>query len=233
MTDDLLDELAETATLVSIPQHGAVHGFDTAALFLLDWQYPNLFEPVSADPAKANAEYRCKGCQQIVPAAKREKHHTNHCRARDAGRYNTGGTKMATATDKPKKVTALDQGFPQDYLADNGNFKPGYDARAKSDLIAAILGLDTSKSLASFTKAEAEKLVKARGWESFVEKKKATIEGEAARKAKREEEAAAAAKTKADEKAAKAQAKSSGSTGGKAGDVKPDPKPEKTKGGMK
>lgn len=53
-------------------------GFDPAAEFLLDWQWPNLFEPASAADL---LDWRCKGCGEIVPSWEREKHHAAHRRA--------------------------------------------------------------------------------------------------------------------------------------------------------
>lgn len=123
-----------------------------------------------------------------------------------------------------KKETAKDQGFPAEYLGENGNFKPGLDARAKSDLVNAFLGLESKGALATFTKDEAQKLLKKRGWMSFVEKKQASI---AAAQAKKE----AAAAKRAEEKAATAGNKPSGGDD----DVTPDPKPapKAKKGGRK
>lgn len=230
--DDLVDEIVDTAALVATPQHSTVHGFDTAALFLLDLSYENLFEAIAEPgvPFDSAQWFRCKGCGGKLRRTARKHHHSTHRKARDAGRYNIGGTKMATdaKTKKPAKVTAADQGFPKEYLAPNGNFKPGLDARAKSDLVAAVLGIDQSKALVKFSAEDAQKLIDVRGWQGFVTKKKASLEGEAARAEKRK----AAAATKAKEKAA---AKSnvvdieSAASGG----AKPDPKPAKSKGGMK
>jgi hypothetical protein len=129
--------------------------------------------------------------------------------------------KKMTAT-KTTKETAKDQGFPAKYLGSNGNFKPGFDARAKSDLINAILGLPNGNALVKFSVEDAEKLIAVRGWESFVEKKR-KIEAEKTAKAEAAKEAKAqAAKDKADAKAAKAE-EDDGEE--EKPQVKPDPKP--------
>lgn len=130
--------------------------------------------------------------------------------------------KMTETAKKTSKPTAKDQGFPAVYLADNGNFKPGYDASAKSDLIAAVLGLDQSKCRHKFTAAEAQKLIEARGWQGFVATKRRIIEEKAAKAKKASEEKAAAAKAKADEKA---KAKTEAKPDADANEVTPDPKP--------
>lgn len=84
---------------------------------------------------------------------------------------NEGDTMKANAnTSRTRKsskkvvVNAQSQGFPSCYLGPTGNFKPGYDARAKSDLNAAVTGVKTGKELHTFTKAKAQKLQAARGW---------------------------------------------------------------------
>lgn len=132
------------------------------------------------------------------------------------------------------KVTALSQGFPTEYLGDNGNFKPGLDARAKSDLVNAYLEQPPSKdALATFTKDEAAKLLKARGWMKFVEKRQAALTAAAARA---EKKAAAKAEAKAKPKAEKPEAEVKDIAEARAakagGEVTPDPKPEpKPRGG--
>ena len=122
------------------------------------------------------------------------------------------GKLMATKTTKPAKPTAKSQGFPSVYLGkDSDNFYPGGDAAAKSDLIACAMGGKGKKH--TFTPEEAKKLIKARGWESFLNRK---IEIEA---------------KKAADKSAKAVVKSSAKSGSTAkasageGEVTPDPKP--------
>lgn len=60
--------------------------------------------------------------------------------------------------------SAKSQGFPAQYLGATGNFRPGYDARAKSDIKAAISGKRTGRELVRLTKPRALKLQAARGW---------------------------------------------------------------------
>lgn len=124
-------------------------------------------------------------------------------------------------SNKAKKVTAQEQGFPGVYLAPNGNFKPGYDAAAKGDLVCAFLGIEKKDARHSFTKAEAKTLLEARGWMGYVATKQAAIANAADRKAKAQTARAANAKKTAT-------AKSSGATSGRA-QAKPDPKKASTR----
>jgi hypothetical protein len=71
---------------------------------------------------------------------------------------------------KTSKQTAREQGFPDVYLGPGGNFRPGYDARAKSDLIAVLRGIPNPDALHRFTKPKAQRLIDARGWQRFVSK---------------------------------------------------------------
>ena len=73
---------------------------------------------------------------------------------------------------KTSKQTAREQGFPAVYLGLAGNFKPGYDATAKRDLVAAVLGLPNPQALHRFTAKKAQQLIDARGWQKFVAAKK-------------------------------------------------------------
>jgi hypothetical protein len=84
------------------------------------------------------------------------------------GRINQ--QKEATMASASKKQTAREQGFPEPYLGKAGNFKPGYDARAKSDLVAVLRGTPNPDALHRFTKAKAQKLIAARSWQRFVAK---------------------------------------------------------------
>lgn len=69
--------------------------------------------------------------------------------------------------EKPAKVTARDQGIPEVYLSESGSFKPGYDAKLKSDLIQAVLG---STVLHVFTEKDALSILESRGWVPMLEK---------------------------------------------------------------
>lgn len=64
------------ATAESGPEEEHLNGFDSAADFLLDMQFPNLFEPASARPD--NTHFRCKGCQEVVSIGGREEHYNKH-----------------------------------------------------------------------------------------------------------------------------------------------------------
>ncbi len=97
-----------------------------------------------------------------------------------------------------KKETAKDQGVPEIYLAESGNFKPGLDARYKSDLINSALGEKGKGQLAEFDAKDAIKRLQQRNWISFLERKKEII--------KEKEAKAAKAKAEKDEKAREAAA---------------------------
>lgn len=97
-------------------------------------------------------------------------------------------TKKMLREKKAPKVTAQMQGFPTAYLGDGGNFKVGLDARAKSDLVCAALGLPTDKALHWFSVDEATALLEARGWLRYLEKKRESLTADASRKAKRTRE---------------------------------------------
>lgn len=80
------------------------------------------------------------------------------------------------AEAKPKKVTARDQGVPEVYLSESGSFKPGYDAKLKSDLIVAVLG---DGRLHTFTAEEAMAILESRGWVPMLEASRAARERKA------------------------------------------------------
>jgi hypothetical protein len=75
--------------------------------------------------------------------------------------------KAEVPAEKPAKVTARDQGIPDVYLGESGTFKPGYDAKLKSDLLTAVLG---SGVLHVFTEKEALAILESRGWMPMLEK---------------------------------------------------------------
>lgn len=128
------------------------------------------------------------------------------------------------------KATAKDKGAPDVYLNEKGNFKIGMDARFKSDLINTILGTPTDKALATFSEAEAKKHIDSFGWNVHLDKSRASREGKAAKKAAAaEKRAAEKAQAAADKEAQKATNANKAETG----QVAPDPKPGKSKGGMK
>lgn len=79
-------------------------------------------------------------------------------------------------TPKAPKVTARDQGIPEVYLSESGSFKPGYDAKLKSDLIVAVLG---DGRLHSFDADEALAILEQRGWMTMLETSRAARERKA------------------------------------------------------
>jgi hypothetical protein len=95
--------------------------------------------------------------------------------------------KTMAATVASKKQSARDMGTPDVYLAENGNFKPGLDARFKSDLVHSYLGLKSKKALRTFTKDEAESFLQARSWMGFVSQKREALERQEAKAAKAKE----------------------------------------------
>lgn len=105
-------------------------------------------------------------------------------------------------TGTMSKETARDQNVPEVYLnSESGNFKPGMDARYKSDLVLSAIGEITKdkpgNSLQVFTKADAEKRLAQRNWMSFLENKKRIV----AEKAEKAEKAKAAREQQQREKA--------------------------------
>lgn len=77
---------------------------------------------------------------------------------------------------KEKKPTAADRGVPAVYLSESGSFKPGYDAKLKSDLIVAVLG---DGRLHQFTAEEAMALLTERNWLPMLEKSREARERKA------------------------------------------------------
>jgi hypothetical protein len=70
------------------------------------------------------------------------------------------------APAKTPKVTARDQGIPEVYLSEAGTFRPGDDAKLKSDLITAVLG---DGRLHVWDPEEALAVLEARGWMTMLE----------------------------------------------------------------
>lgn len=187
------------------------------ALFLLSWNWVNAFDCCNVN--RPAGDYRCKVCGDVVRVHER-RDHFNADKARSANttaqiRADRRAT-MAGTDNKQKRQTAREQGFPEVYLGENGNFRPGLDASAKSDLVESYLGGKGKRH--TFTKEEAKRLLDLRGWFPYVAKRQAAIEADAKRKqAKADKAKEAAAAKKADAKpAAKPTAK---------GEAKPDPKP--------
>lgn len=57
---------------------------------------------------------------------------------------------------------------PKAYLQDNGKFKIGMDGRYRGDLIAAVKGEKSQKTLHEFTKPDAMKRLRDHGWTHFL-----------------------------------------------------------------
>lgn len=70
------------------------------------------------------------------------------------------------------KQTAKYQGVPPVYLGPTGNFKPGYDATLKRDLVHAVLGQPNPNALHRFTTKKAQQLLDVRGWQKFADAKR-------------------------------------------------------------
>lgn len=81
--------------------------FDPAATFLLDMQWPNLFEPASALPT--NTRFRCKGCRMILPQQEREKHFRKHVRERDKAEAKRAAEIYAKRVKSLEKARAMKQ----------------------------------------------------------------------------------------------------------------------------
>lgn len=147
---------------------------------------------------------------------------------RESGRQVGERIKMAS---KKQKETAKDQGVPEVYLSESGNFKPGYDARLKSDLIKAVLDEKPTDVLHTFTSAEAQALLEKRNWLNFLAKSRSAREAREARAAKKAakkaEAKAAKPKRQPKPKAAVAEAEPVDAAGDQEPQAKPDPKPVK------
>lgn len=65
-----------------------------------------------------------------------------------------------------KRPIARDLDVPAEYLGDNGRFRPGYDAKYKSDLIKTALGTDTAPADREAAVAQLVKL----GWGTHLDK---------------------------------------------------------------
>lgn len=81
-----------------------------------------------------------------------------------------------------KKPTAKDQGVPEVYLGPGGRFRPGMDARYKSDLIASALGIESKDALMTFDPTDAKKRVTQRGWGKFLAEKRKALAAERKRR---------------------------------------------------
>lgn len=94
-----------------------------------------------------------------------------------ATKTKTAAPVAEVTTEKPAKVTARDQGIPDVYLSESGSFKPGYDAKLKSDLIKAVIG---DGRLHVFTEKDALAILTSRGWLPMLEKSREARNGKSA-----------------------------------------------------
>lgn len=105
------------------------------------------------------------------------------------------------------KETARDQGVPDEYLNEAGNFRIGMDARLKSDLVNSAVGAITKEkpgnSLHVFTEKQATELLQKRDWMGFLDRKREIIQADGAKKAQREKEREERERERAEEKAKK------------------------------
>jgi FKBP-type peptidyl-prolyl cis-trans isomerase len=139
---------------------------------------------------------------------------------------------------KANKPTAREQGVPEVYLnKDTGTFRIGMDARLKSDLVNAALGIESKDALHEFSELAAVKLIKARGWESFLNRKRQIIADRERKSQERQAQKEAAARERADAKAQKDAEKKEAAAAKKAANtttnVTPDPKAKAKTGSKK
>lgn len=80
-------------------------------------------------------------------------------------RIETSRARLAVLRSAPRE-TARDQGVPDVYLAESGNFKPGYDAKYKSDLVNSVLGEPTK--LVQFEADDALERLQQRDWVKYL-----------------------------------------------------------------
>ena len=182
---------------------------------------PDFDDPALAKEADRTAK-NIHGIHQAIAAFKAQIDRMNH--PAEIERANQTKTRLENMmASKTPKITARDQGFPEIYLAPNGNFRPGMDARAKSDLISAICEAKgdkpNPKAIHRFDLDTANHLIEARGWRPLVNKALANR----AIKAERVEAKATNAKKQAAAKRASKTAKVQ--VPAPADDVTPDPKP--------
>lgn len=117
-----------------------------------------------------------------------------------------------------KKNLTDNTGVPAVYLNANGRFKPGLDARYKSDLVNSALGEKSDKALETFTVEDAINRLQQRGWMKYLDAARSSREAAAARKAARADEVKARVATKKAKPRPVAESTD---------EVQPDPKPVK------
>ena len=210
------------------PEDTSGLNIDPAALFLVDMLYPNMFEARGTSDGRWNQTLPyCKVCGEMVPTPRQEAHHAGH--KRDRANHNTErirARKEQTMASKTPTITPREQGIPDVYLTEDGKkFKPGYDAKLKRDLIAAIDDLDNPNGLHTFEKSEAARILAARDWNDHLVKSRRSREAKEARAKAKAADKATAEKQKAAAKRESAKATKASTNGDD--EVKPDPKPER------
>jgi hypothetical protein len=81
-----------------------------------------------------------------------------------------------------KAKTARDLGVPDAYLGPEGKFRPGADARLKSDLILRALNHPAPNALVPFSRQAAIKLLaKFPQWKPYLDRKKQRLAAAAAK----------------------------------------------------
>lgn len=80
---------------------------DPAAEFLLDLHWSNLFERVSAAPGGDVGFQRCKGCGEVVPASKMERHHAAHIHTREQWKAKRAEQNRREAAERLARARAM------------------------------------------------------------------------------------------------------------------------------
>jgi hypothetical protein len=84
-------------------------------------------------------------------------------------------------TAKTTKQTARDKGVPEQYLSESGKFRPGLDARYKSDLITEALDFEAANG--GKKSSPAHKQLGRMGWVKHLDASRQSREDRAERKA--------------------------------------------------
>lgn len=167
---------------------------DTSWCQSFSWMKERDFTPIKTQTVFADDRCWCRLCQQTITLSlnSRLRHAKKHLVEFKLWNRNKDETAKRESAKKNKELAKLkkegkiveertkslavktpkEQGFPEVYLAETGKFKPGYDAKAKSDLVASALGLSKPDKLHRFTKEKAQELISLRGWDGYLERKR-------------------------------------------------------------
>jgi hypothetical protein len=66
------------------------------------------------------------------------------------------GEEAIAARRKKPNISPRDQGIPEEYLSEKGTFKPGHDAKLKSDLVNSYFELDPKKQVSASGEVKSE-----------------------------------------------------------------------------